>query len=147
MMTIQPFKRKHIHRIKEICDSGMYQGVILTGISSEDQRYLEDNPLSVPTVLFNRKSSTYSFVHVDTYEIGRKSAELFAMRGHKKVGTIVPDHLVRSENNLRFKGFVESCAKYGLEPKSFNADHCSLRFLMVHEWLTQEIRRQHERKP
>lgn len=114
-MTIQPFKRKHIHRIKEICDSGMYHGVILTGISAEDQRYLEDNPLNVPTVLFNRKSSIYSCVHVDTYEIGRKSAELFALRGHKKVGTIVPDNLVRSENNLRFKGFVESCAKYGLE--------------------------------
>ncbi|GFN33497.1 LacI family DNA-binding transcriptional regulator [Paenibacillus xylaniclasticus] len=114
-MTIQPFKRNNIHRIKEICDSGMYHGVILTGISAEDQRFFEAHPLSVPAVLFNRYSSIYSCVHVDTYEIGRKTAELFAMRGHRKVGTIVPDHLVRSENNLRFKGFVESCARYGLE--------------------------------
>lgn len=113
-MTIQPYNRKHIHRIKEICDQGSYHGAILTGISAEEQRYLEENPLSVPTVLFNRKSSTYSCAYVDTYEIGRRTAELFANRGHKKVGVIVPDYLVHSQNNLRFKGFVESCQKYGL---------------------------------
>lgn len=114
-MTIQPYKSMQIHRIKEICDQGIYHGAILTGISSEDQRYLEENPLSVPTVLFNRKSNNYSCAYVDTYEIGRKTAELFMARGHKKVGTIVPDYLVKAENNLRFKGFVESCKKYGLE--------------------------------
>lgn len=114
-MTIQPYKRKQIHRIKEFCDQGIYHGAILTGISAEEQRYLEDHPLSVPTVLFNRKSSSYSCAHVDTFEIGRKAAELFSVRGHKKVGTIVPDYLVKAENNLRFRGFVESCKKYGLE--------------------------------
>jgi len=114
-MTIQPYNRKNMHRIKEYCDRGIYHGAILTGISAEEQRYLEEHPLSVPTVLFNRLSDSYSCVHVDTYEIGRKTAELFAVRGHKKVGTIVPDHLVKAENNLRFRGFVESCEKYGLE--------------------------------
>lgn len=114
-MTIQPYTRNHIHRIKEICDQGNYHGAILTGISAEEQRYLEENLIQVPAVFFNRESARYSCAHVDTYEIGRKSAELFAVRGHKKVGTIVPDHLVNTENNLRFRGFVESCAKYGLE--------------------------------
>ncbi len=114
-MIIQPYSRKQVHRIKEICDRGIYHGAILTGISVEEQRYLEEHPLNVPTVLFNRMSGSYSCVHVDTYEIGRKSAELFAARGHKKVGTIVPEHLVGSENNLRYRGFVESCRKYGLE--------------------------------
>ncbi|HIW34312.1 MAG TPA: LacI family transcriptional regulator [Candidatus Paenibacillus intestinavium] len=114
-MTIQPYKKNQIHRIKEICDQGSYHGAILTGISAEEQRYLEEHPLNLPTVMFNRQSSSYSCAHVDTYEIGRKSAELFAIRGHKKVGTIVPDHLVNSENNLRFTGFVESCMEYGLE--------------------------------
>lgn len=114
-MTIHPYKQSQVHRIKEICDKGIYHGAILTGISSEEQRYLEDYPLSVPTVLFNRQSSKYSCTYADTYEIGRKAAELFAVRGHKKVGTIVPDYLVQAENNLRFRGFVESCLKYGLE--------------------------------
>ncbi|WP_040718842.1 LacI family DNA-binding transcriptional regulator [Paenibacillus daejeonensis] len=116
-MTIQPYARKHMHRIKEICDQGNFHGAILTGISAEEQRYLEENPIQVPAVFFNRESSSYSCAHVDTYEIGRKSAELFAARGHKKVGTIVPDHLVNTENNLRFRGFVEACATYGLELK------------------------------
>lgn len=114
-MTIQPYKRNQIDRIKAIMDKGIYHGAILTGISTDEQRYLEAHPLNVPTVLFNRESSQYSCVHVDTYEIGRKTAELFAVRGHKKVGTIVPTHLAASENNLRFKGFTESCGKYGLE--------------------------------
>ena len=114
-MTIQPYKREQLHRIKEIGDQGSYHGAILTGISAQEQKYLEENPLSVPCVLFNRLSASFSCAYVDTYEIGRKTAELFAARGHKKVGTIVPDYLVHSENNLRFKGFVESCAKLGLE--------------------------------
>ncbi len=114
-MTIQPYKRQHIQKIKEICDSGIYHGAIITGVSAEEQRFLEENPLSVPVVLFNRQSRVYSCVHVDSYEIGRKAAELFAVRGHRKVGAIAPDHLKRSENNLRLQGFIESCRKYGLE--------------------------------
>lgn len=114
-MTIQPYKRMQIDKIKDMCNSGIYHGAIITGISAEEQRYLEEHPLSVPTVLFNRLSSVYSCVHVDSYEIGRKVAELFASRGHKKVGTIVPEHLVNSDNNLRYKGFVESCGEFGLE--------------------------------
>lgn len=114
-MTIQPYKRKHIQKIKDICDQGAYHGAILTGISAEDQRYLEEHPLNVPTVLFNRTSSIYSCIYVDAYEIGRKVAELFMLRGHKKVGAIVSDYLMKADNNFRFRGFVDSCAKYGLE--------------------------------
>jgi len=114
-MTIQPYKRGQVERIKEMCDRGVYHGAIITGVSAEEQRYLESNPCSVPAVLFNRESAVYSCVYADSYESGRKVAELFANRGHRKVGTIVPEHLVNSENNLRFRGFVESCAMYGLE--------------------------------
>lgn len=114
-MTIQSYNRNNIHRIKEICDQGIYHGVILTGISSEEQTYLEEQALSIPTVLFNRHSRIYSCAYVDTYDIGRKVAELFKARGHEKVGTIVPDYLINSKNNLRFKGFVESCQAYGLQ--------------------------------
>src|SRR5690606_23429674 len=59
----------------------------------------------------------YSCVYVDTYEFGRKTAELFMSRGHKKVGTITPDYLLNSDNNLRLRGFVEACEKYDLELK------------------------------
>jgi len=114
-LTIHPFKRKQIQRIKDICDQGIYHGAVLTGLSSEEQRYLEEHPIDVPSVLFNRTSSSYSCVYVDTYEIGRKVAELFMVRGHKKVGAIVTDYLVKAENNYRFRGFVDSCMKYGLE--------------------------------
>jgi LacI family transcriptional regulator len=114
-MTIQPYKRGQVERIKEMCDRGIYHGAIITGISAEEQRYLESNPCSVPAVLFNRESGVYSCVYADSYEIGRKVAELFANRGHRKVGVIVPEHLVNSENNLRFRGFVEACGEYGLE--------------------------------
>ncbi len=114
-MTIHPYHRNDIDRIRAICGNGSYHGAILTGLLADEQQELEENRLSVPTVLFNRLSSVYSCAYVDTYEIGRKSAELFASRGHKRVGTIVPEYLVDTMKNLRFKGFVESCTKYGLE--------------------------------
>jgi LacI family transcriptional regulator len=114
-MTIQPYKRGNIDKIKEMCDRGIYHGAIITGVSAEEQRWLESNRCGVPAVLFNRESSVCSCVYVDSYEIGRKVAELFANRGHRKVGVIAPEHLVHAKNNQRFKGFVESCARYGLE--------------------------------
>ena len=114
-MSIQPYKRGQIDRIKEMCGRGIYHGAIITGISAEEQRHLESSPSGVPTVLFNRESSVFSCVYADSYGIGRKVAELFASRGHRKVGVIVPEYLVNSENNLRFQGFVESCERYGLE--------------------------------
>jgi len=114
-MTIQPYKRGQVDRIRELCDKGVYHGAIITGVSAEEQRYLESNRFGVPAVLFNRESSVFSCVYADSYEIGRKVAELFCSRGHRKVGVIVPEHLVQAENNLRYRGFVESCARYGLE--------------------------------
>jgi len=114
-LAIQPYNRDRLDKIKDICDRGIYHAAIFTGLSTKEQHYLEENPLSIPTVLFNRTSHVYSCVYVDTYEIGRKSAELFMSRGHKRVGTIVSDHLYNSEHNLRYIGFVESCQTYGLE--------------------------------
>lgn len=114
-MTIHPYKRGSIDKIKEMCDRGIYHGAIITGVSAEEQRWLESNRWGLPAVLFNRESSVFSCVYVDSYEIGRKVAELFANRGHRKVGVIAPEHLVHAKNNQRFKGFVESCARYGLE--------------------------------
>jgi len=114
-MTIHPYKRNDTERIRDICGGGGYHGAILTGLSADEQDELEKDKLTVPTVLFNRMSNIYSCAYVDTYEIGRRSAELFASRGHQRVGTIVPDYPIDTMKNLRFKGFVEACAKYGLQ--------------------------------
>ena len=113
-MMIQPYRRSQIHKLRNICDSGIYNGVIITGLSEEDQRYLEENQLDIPTVLFNRESRIYSNVHVDNYEIGRKTAELFASRGHRRVGIIMPVYGEKTRTSLRNKGFIESCGKKGL---------------------------------
>ncbi|WP_379154632.1 LacI family DNA-binding transcriptional regulator [Paenibacillus sp. sgz5001063] len=113
-MTIHPYRRSQIHKMRSRCDTGLFNGVILTGISQEDQDYLEQNPLGLPTVIFNRESSVYANVHVDNFEIGRKTAELFAIRGHKHVGIIMPDYMEKTKNSQRQTGFIESCPRYGL---------------------------------
>lgn len=113
-MLIKPYKPQHIHKLKEMCDSGMFNAAIITGVSEENQRYLEDNDLSIPITLFNRSSNKYCSVYVDNYEIGRKTAELFASRGHRKVGMIVPESTM-SSTDARKRGFIESCPRYGLE--------------------------------
>jgi len=113
-MMIQPYRRSQIHKLRSVCDLGIYNGIIITGLSEADQRYLEEHPLGVPTVLFNRESRVYSNVRVDNYEIGRKTAELFASRGHRRVGIIMPDYGEQTRISLRNKGFIESCKTYGL---------------------------------
>lgn len=113
-MTVQPYKRSHIGNMRAVCDTGLFNGAIITGISEEDQQYLEKHPLGIPTVIFNRESSVYSTVRVDHYEIGRKTAELFARRGHRRVGIIMPDFGKRTRTSIRHQGFIESCERYGL---------------------------------
>lgn len=113
-MMIQPYRRSQIHKMRKLCEAGIFNGAILTGISEEDQKYLEEHPLGIPAVLFNRESRVYANVHVDNYEIGRKTAELFASRGHRRVGLIMPDYGEKTRSSLRNQGFIESCERYGL---------------------------------
>lgn len=113
-MMIQPFRRSHLYKMRKMCDAGLFNGAIVTGISDDDQRYLEENHLGIPIVLFNRESDVYANVHVNNYEIGRKTAELFANRGHKRVGIIMPDYGEKTRNSMRQQGFIESCERYGL---------------------------------
>lgn len=114
-MTVHSFQRHDIHRIREVCEEGIYHGAIISGMTTEEQRELEAEPLNVPMVLFNRYSEIFSCTYINSYEIGRKIAELFKLRGHRRVGTIVPHYLVQAAGDQRYRGFVESCEAYGLE--------------------------------
>jgi len=46
-MMIQPYRRSQIHKLRSVCDLGIYNGIIITGLSEADQRYLEEHPLGV----------------------------------------------------------------------------------------------------
>ncbi|WP_127533636.1 LacI family DNA-binding transcriptional regulator [Paenibacillus kobensis] len=113
-MIVQPFRPSELHLAKQLATDDLCNGAILTGISDEDLRFLEEAELKIPVVVFNRRLDKYSSFYVDDYEAGRKAAELFAASGRRHAGLIAPD-VESSSILLRCKGFLEGCQSLGLQ--------------------------------
>ncbi|MDM5336406.1 LacI family DNA-binding transcriptional regulator [Fictibacillus enclensis] len=113
-VLIEPYESSKLHQLQSLITGTRFNGAIIANASDEDLAYLENHKISVPVVLYQRKSKTYSTVSVDSYEAGSKVADLFQSRGHKRVGMIVPQ-ISSQAVQLRQEGFVHTCASLGLE--------------------------------
>ncbi|MDF2659033.1 MAG: LacI family transcriptional regulator [Paenibacillus sp.] len=112
-ILIQPYVSSKLHAEKSLLTGTRFNGAIVSLSSEEDEQYLEQADIKVPLVLYHRDSDKYCSVNVDNYLSGQKVAHLFAKRGHRKVGVIVPD-TSSTAIRLRLKGFAETCREHGL---------------------------------
>ncbi|MFC4098252.1 LacI family DNA-binding transcriptional regulator [Paenibacillus xanthanilyticus] len=113
-VMVQPYRQSELHATNLLTAGELFNGVILTGISDSDIQFLEENRIRSPIVVFNRRLSNYSSVYVDDVEAGRKTAALFAAKGHKRVGMIAPDVQSVSITGRRM-GFMDGARELGLE--------------------------------
>lgn len=119
-VMVQPYRQSELHASNLLTAGELFHGVILTGVSDSDIQFLEENPIRSPIVVFNRRLSNYSSVYVDDVEAGRKTAALFAAKGHRRVGMIAPDVQTVSISGRR-TGFMDGAREHGLElPDAFN---------------------------
>ncbi len=113
-LLIQPFVGSKLSETRSLVTGTRFNGAIIANPTEEDERYLEQSQLNVPIVLYQRSSERYASVNVDSYASGRAVAELFASRGHQRVGVLVPD-VSSAAIRLRKEGFLERAAELGLE--------------------------------
>ncbi|MDF2723249.1 MAG: LacI family transcriptional regulator [Paenibacillus sp.] len=113
-ISIQPYVRTMLHAEKSLLTGMRYNGAIVALSSEEDERYLEQADIKLPLVLYHRNSAKYCSVNVDHFLSGQKVANMFAKRGHRKVGVVVPD-VSSTAVRLRLKGFVETSQELGLQ--------------------------------
>ncbi|WP_159887438.1 LacI family DNA-binding transcriptional regulator [Paenibacillus puerhi] len=115
-LLIQPFAGSGLCDVRSLVTGTRFNGAIIANPTEEDERYLEQTELNVPVVLYQRSSDKYASVNVDSYASGQAVAELFAARGHRRLGMLVPD-VSSAAIRLRKEGFLAKVAELGLEMK------------------------------
>lgn len=78
-ISINPFDQGRLSSHRALWDNNDYTAVVIVAAGSEDLKYLETNPIKVPTVLLSRDLPNHSSVSVDHEEAGRIAA-LHAIR-------------------------------------------------------------------
>ena len=113
-LLIQPYENSKLERLSSLVTGTRFNGAIIANASDEDLKFLENSDINVPIVLYQRKSGNYSSVFVDSYQAGKEVAKLFASRGHKKSGLILPA-LSSQAVRLRKEGFINGVNSTGLQ--------------------------------
>lgn len=113
-ILIQPYVGTRLNEVHSLLTGTRFNGAIIANPTEADEAYLEEVTPMVPIVLYQRSSSKYSCVNVDSYKTGERVAELFASRGHRNAGVIVPDVSSRAIR-LRMEGFLNKGRELGLD--------------------------------
>ncbi|ALS21216.1 MULTISPECIES: LacI family DNA-binding transcriptional regulator [Paenibacillus] len=113
-MLIQPYVGTKLHEVQSLATGTRFNGAIIANPTEQDEAFLEQTQFNVPIVLYQRSSTRYSSVYVDSYKSGEEVARLFAGRGHRTVGAIVPD-VSSKAIRLRKEGFLAKASELGLE--------------------------------
>lgn len=113
-LLIVPFVDNMLSEVRSLLTGTRFNGAIIANTTEQDELFLEQSDLNVPIVLYQRRSSKYNTVSVDSFKTGQMVAEKFAERGHRRLGLVMPD--VSSQAiRLRKDGFVAKARELGME--------------------------------
>lgn len=113
-LLIQPYVGSRLNEVHSLVTGTRFNGAIIALPTEEDERYLQEAQLQVPIVLHQRDSDKYCTVNVDSRRSGQMVADLFARRGHRRAGLVVPE-MSSSAIRMRAQGFMERCRETGVE--------------------------------
>lgn len=112
-LLIQPYEGTRLDAVQSLVTGTRFNGAIIANATEADEAYLEEAQLQVPIVLYQRNSTKYATVNVNNYGSGEEIARLFASRGHRSVGAILPN-ISSKASNLRRDGYLAKAAELGL---------------------------------
>lgn len=113
-LLIQPYENGKLSEVASLQTGTRFNGAIIANLSEEDQSFLEQAKLNVPIVIYQRNSTKYTCVNVDSLQTGAKVAEHFQQHGHQRLGLIVPDNSSHAIF-LRKEGFIRRARELGLQ--------------------------------
>lgn len=109
-IAICPYESDKLRFEKRLYSLNAYNAVIIANTTDNDNEYINNNPLPIPTVLFNRESEIYHTVGIDNEEAGKKAAAHLMASGVKSVNIICQkkSYLAMSR---RSGAFLNECIK------------------------------------
>ena len=112
-VNLHRFHRDHLEDLFEVMDPSRYSGAIIGGASPADEEALSHVSIGIPFVLFNSDDARFSSAYLDSVEVGRKCAELFASRGHH-YPALITSIAVNNAEYQRGKAFLDRCAELSI---------------------------------
>jgi DNA-binding LacI/PurR family transcriptional regulator len=112
-LLIHPYENSKIDKVQSLVTGTRFNGAIIAYASESDLVFLENSGINMPIVLYQRDSHKYSSVKVNFCKTGMQVAKLFADRGHKNVGIVVPD-LTSQSIDQRKEGFLKGVSQHQL---------------------------------
>ncbi|SEO63113.1 transcriptional regulator, LacI family [Paenibacillus sp. OV219] len=118
-LMIQPFLGSQLSEIRSLITGTRFNGAIIVNPTEQDEQFLEAANPSIPIVLYQRSSQKYSCVNVDNFKSGQEVATLFANRGHREVGIVLPN-VSSTAIRKRKEGFLTMADELGLHVRLEN---------------------------
>ncbi len=112
-IALYPYTRDRLVDIEDTIHSSFFNSAVFMGMSQKDSKFLEKLALTVPVVLFNRRSTQYHSVCADNLSIGHIAARLFAQNGCKRA-CLVTGKVLSLPGKERVQGFVDECKRLGI---------------------------------
>ncbi len=111
--AIHPYETGTLSSMSQIISLGIYQGIVVTGLSEEDEDFLKSVNTEMPIVLFNNDTGNYNAVYIDNYSVGQRAAKCLLNNSPVSMACINP--LIMHKNpGIRYAGFYDTCVKAGL---------------------------------
>ncbi len=111
--AIHPYETGNLSSLSKIIALGIYQGIIVTGISEEDEDFLKSVNTEIPIVLFNNDTSDFNAVYIDNYSAGQKAAKCLLFNSPASLVCISP-LIMHKTPGIRYAGFYDTCVKTGI---------------------------------
>ena len=110
--AVHPYEGGNLSSMRRIIDLGIYQGIIVTGLSEKDEEFIMSVDTKAPIVVFNRDTSNLNAVYIDNYSVGQRAAKSLLNGG--TVSMVCVNPLIMHKNpGIRYAGFFDTCVKSG----------------------------------
>lgn len=109
-IAICPYEPDKLRFEKRLYSLNTYNAVIIANTTDNDNDYINNNPIPIPTVLYNRESEIYHTVGIDNYETGRKAAAHLISKGVRSIAMICQKNSYLAMSR-RSEAFINECIK------------------------------------
>jgi LacI family transcriptional regulator len=138
-IAIEPFHAGRLRQHPGLRATARFHGLLIANTLPEDDRFLSENPLPVPAVLFGRRVPGYSSVFAEMDQIGWEAAEILRQTGRRRLAILRPKLLTQA-TQARFDAFLKAAGEAGLaKPDDVVAENFSE--LAAHEAMRKYLRR------
>ena len=112
-LIVVPYNPGELENDARLSKQSYYHAAIICNADNKDMAFLNSNKLSIPLVLYNRRSPLYDHVYIENEKLGRLAAGVFVKHG-KKHPAILNAPIAFMGMKLRCDGFIAAWEKLGI---------------------------------